>query len=443
MAITALGPLGTNNVKSAGADLTFSPSRDVPAGRFVVLWVAWDSWRNIALPSEGADQLFCLDSAGNIWCNVGAVNPSGPGDSSWAGLFVSQLRTDLLTTDVVTLGDGGDPGRIAKAMSAEEFDLGSGKRWALNRLGWSLSFNSVDEGQLSLMSVELDLTQEWLALHAVGNEGPDTDSFTWDADWTEIVGDGTTGSGDDSNVSIRGGYLIDTMGDASASGITNDTSDRDISQVMCGICAIDATEFPTTSVLDDFNRADENPLDNGDWDTTNSALNNFAQIGGMAVSAGGSLWAEDWEGCQEVFATISDYGGTVGLVMSAFGDAGAATLEGWCWQWATPRGVIFLSPVGVQGAAIEGWVAAWLSGADGTKMGMKRTYLSEASNVGATRAELDLDGEFEEVAALFVPGPSVARNGQVGITAAGGFLDDFGGGVIDCPRHRLPQIMRY
>ena len=100
-------------------------------------------------------------------------------------------------------------------------------------------------------------SQAYLFLHILGVEGPDTDAYTWDADYTQITTTGTTGGTDTDNVHIRGGYRIATLtGDTV--GITSTTADRDLVHGLFALGEVTLTAtFPEYDLLDDFDRSDE------------------------------------------------------------------------------------------------------------------------------------------------------------------------------------------
>lgn len=449
MAITPIGSLGTANIKVAAADLTFSPSRNVAAGRFVAIWVAWDSIFNIFLPTHGENFFSCYDSVGNWYSNVGAVTDrQGPNATgAFTGLWVAQLSVPLTTGDTIIVTDGGVGASFAKAMSVEEFDLGAGMRWAQNQDGWGGATQEVHNTQPSSVGVNLHFTQTWLVLHALGNEGPSTDSFTWDGAWTQITTSGTTGGSADSNITILGGYKIATTNSESIN-VTNNTASRDVTQVMIGICATPETTFPTTPILDDFNRADEDPLSGGgNWLTTSTAFGSdwMAVSANQAVGGGGSFWDDVWEGCAEVYCTIADYGGEPQMHLFARGSAATATMQGVGLSWPTSSGLLYFTKSGLQGGASGTNIVVSAIAADGVKIGIKRTKSTTAAIHGENRLWVDRGGSWEEIAAYFFSGaPPEYLVGRAALACATSVprFDDFGGGQVDCFARGRQQIYR-
>lgn len=449
MSITALGSLGTATVKATGTPVFISPSRDVPAGRFVAVWVAYDSQFDIFFPTHGENFYYCIDNAGNIWSNVGACTDRQAFASTGAAslLFVSQLRVDLTTSHTIQIGDGYSP-LAAKAVSVEEFDLGDGMRWALNRVGWVFSAKETRTADPVSDTIDLEFSQEWLVLHCLANEGPPTDSFTWDAAWTQITAAGTTGGAADSNVTVLGGYRIATTSSETID-VANTTAARDNCQVMAGICAIKETTFPTTPLLDNFNRAAETPLSGGgNWEIGRTAEGsaNLHLASNTVHGGGGSFWNEEWVGCQETYATITNTSSFAAIHITAYGDASIADLHGVGACTEPSLGAVVLGISGLQSLVDHGHVLAWVVTLPaGMKFGLKRTLIRAGSKTGATRLWIDIGDGWEELAAIFISGRMPREYyGQAAIAMrdSGPSMDDFGGGQIPCPNPFRPQIFR-
>ena len=124
-------------------------------------------------------------------------------------IYASQLRYPLTTSDTITVESGNhDPGNTwAKAMSVEEFDLGTGKRSCLPSTAGAVARTAAADPPSIGRTVDGPV-KEVLYLHALAAEGPNTDAYTWDSNYTQIAGDGTTGGADDFDMHIRGGYRI-------------------------------------------------------------------------------------------------------------------------------------------------------------------------------------------------------------------------------------------
>lgn len=445
MAITSIGSLCSGSNKSSGTtQLSLTPGRNVAAGRLLVAYIAWDSVFSVFQPNDGEFSVYVTDSADNHWCNIGAGTDQQAFFNSGAIVILAatQLRNALTTSDTITANGFFLGTLIAKAMSIEEFDLGTGMRWCRSGVEWSTVItNNADPGSVTHTP---NRTREWLYVHALGNEGPSTDSFTWDADYTEITSAGTTGGGDDSNITILGGYRITTLSSDTVD-VTNDTSStRDCTQTMCAITAIEPTpDFPTTPILDDFNRANEFPMDGGLWNTTDTAFGS-AQLtldSNQARGGGGSFFDQFMEACVEVYATFSDVSGWANLHVHAGGNASLANMVGEgsaAWEVSIfgntgLDAIVFSNSSGNQGAPVSGSLWAFILAVDGHKWGIQRTLDPQFSTDYVNHLWVDVGSGWEEVAALYHVAPTFNDgNLALGILDSGGRVDDFGGGQTLC-----------
>jgi hypothetical protein len=252
VAFSAVGSLGTNSSKTVGTTLAITCARSVAAGRILVVWAMWDTGSTLH-PN-------ITDSKGNIYTMIGW---NSHGSVGLTALYACQVQVALTNTDTITLTGSN---LAAKAMSVEEY-AGSGVpvRWArILQCATNVNLGS-DPSSISLSSLD---SQEYLLLHLLGAEAPSTDAYTWDADYTQITQAGTTGGVADTNVTILGGYRIATLTDDTVD-VTSDTADRDYLQMFTALCECTPyPTFPNTPLLDDFNRADEDPLSqSGEWET--------------------------------------------------------------------------------------------------------------------------------------------------------------------------------
>lgn len=271
MAFTHEGNRGTANDKVAGTSLAVAVSADIPVGAVVGVWVAWDSANTTS--GVGSDQrvMRCVDDQGNIWQQMAFSYPSSSsvGLRVNADLFLCKVRTQINSGDSITLE--WNLNVVAKAMSVEEFSHDGEEAFAV--AGYFLTAASTvlnvaaDPGAIT-PGVTLT-SRSWSYFHVLAGEGPDTDAYTWDADYTQITGDGTTGGADDSNVHVRGGFRLNFTSTTDTVDVASDTADRDYMQGMIALCEIEkgplspatgTLNFPNYGVLDDMNRADEDPL---------------------------------------------------------------------------------------------------------------------------------------------------------------------------------------
>lgn len=458
MAISAIGSLGTANDKnSATTDLSINPSRDVPAGRLVVIWVAWDSVFSVLDPNNAEGGWWAFDSQGHVYTLIAACTDRQGflATGAWSGIFVTQTTVALETTDTITVE--GEPGfvgsLVAKSMSVEEFNPGPNARWAQAGNGYTYIQTTADDPP-AISGYDMELDREWLELHCLGNEGPDTDSFTWDSDWTQITGDGTTGGSDDSNVCVRGGYRIATETTASVD-VSNTTAARDNTQCLTALTITKATAFPNTPILDNFNRADEYPVDGGIWNTVNEGFGSafIPLVSNATTGSGGSFFDDLWEDCAECYVTVSTYRGQPMLDIMASGDTTVPSKAGVGVAWAllsdakpVVADVILFGRSGNEGSVLRGHSFVYVAGADGVKWGLQRTR--DPGGLDATRLWMDRGSGWEELAAI-VRLLGQATTGYACLSAyttgPGGsppIQDDFGGGQISCFPDVLPQFIR-
>lgn len=371
MAWTSVGSLGAAAGPKTGLfTLDFSFSRDVDAGAVVVMWFGWDSVFSVFTPRE--DVIRVTDSVGNWWARLG--DKTAHGCFAQCGAMVSihacQLKYPIPTGATITarVDYGGDPGLLeCRMVSAWEFALPEGYGWGAT----GTEFTGFEEalGSGVALSWTNEESLEFLYLYGFASEGPSTDSFTDSPGFTPIDSVGTTGGTDESNVSLWGGWKIDT-----GSTVTSDPAispPRDNAHIVGGIFPLVKSDtFPRTPIIDDFNRGDEDPLDGGIWvpDTDENAVTTgpsspgirlLQLIGNEAAAgpseAGGQATVEDYV-CDdmEVYATysvVTDNPGGVHLFIHHQGATDDANASGWS---------LALSRVGL-GFTTPGWWGLRLS----------------------------------------------------------------------------------
>lgn len=330
------GHKGSAQNKTPSAILDIPLSASVDAGDLLVVWTAWDNDTGSYAASASSNlELMAkvTDTQGNRYTQLVCQQRVGEADGVRGALYVGTIRNALTTSDTVTIHsaewwDTSGPNDItAKCASMHAF------RSTLS--GWARAFAMDSDaswlaasGDVPDLSVVSDWrSEEHLILHMLAVEGPDTDAYTWDSDYTQITGTGTTGGADAENVHIRGGWRIATVTGDTIS-ITSTTADRDLTHAMVALNEVEIPDgdltFPQFELLDDFNRADQNPLsasmwlkdpDGGGWGTAGamSVASDFQIVGNELTKAhahedsyGKYLWQED-HFCRyaETWATLS------------------------------------------------------------------------------------------------------------------------------------------
>lgn len=275
MGFASVGTLGHNSEKTASdREISLSPSSNVPAGHLVVVWVAstGDSWYFDGHHIRD-DWPEIEDSVGgNIWVQlIAGLDGGAAGTKACYAIFCCQLTTGLTTSDTITvrarnLLTSGDWN--AKAISAWEFSLDNGMVWAAFEQR-SDARDDPDAGDARGGDIGISgipSSTECLILHALASARPFTDTYSWDADYTQIDADGTSSGGGINDITLRGGWRIATLTSDTVS-VSDTTADSPI--ILQGICALTQVpydgDFPTFPNLDDFNRADQDPLPQPPW----------------------------------------------------------------------------------------------------------------------------------------------------------------------------------
>lgn len=461
MAFTYIGSHGTNQLKNATAgsdptlavDITISPVSSVAVGRILVVWLAADSIYDPA--NQGSAVLYtrmcCHDDAGNVYDTVVAGRGGTTGAFAQGAIFVSRIRNALTASNVITVRTQQFPVgvTIARAISVQEFSVADGYTWAATAIE-TLNTPAADPGAITISS--LPASREYLLLHFLAAEGPETDAYTWDADYTQITGNGTTGGVDDTNIHIRGGYRIATL-TTDTVDVTSDTADRDYTQGLVALAEVVLdSEFPTTPILDDFNRADEDPLDNSTWVTTSCGTTSALRLArilsnqcapGVTGTSGGQWWTATYVGADaEVYATMA-VEGWIQVILAGSGCANDGNASGLAALWrqlsATGQPIrehIECGQMGNTGEIDNGRFLAWYDRTDGYKMGIQRR--EEATHYWA-----DLGSGWVWVGAVLNYGAYVGfTSGKLGFVVtipSTTRMDDFGGGASIL---FIPQIYR-
>lgn len=455
----SVGSLGSANEYDFGKNtLELSPSSDVDAGDLVVVWATWTSHYFFGPNGEQIAELSCTDDAGNLYLQLA----SSYVNEAYVALFVSQLRNDLLTTNTITLKHFG-PG--AKAASLEQFTLTPGKRWGFDLEKSVFTGIAVADPQ-SLTISGLESAREYLLLHCLGAQGPNTDAYTWDSDYTQIAGDGTStgapsGGGPPSleDVHVRGGFRIVTGITSDTVDVTSTGTDRDNDQCLVALTPLEVDEdfpdFPNTPILDDFNRANEDPLDAGIWQTTgdqpgfgtakNRVVSNRAAMSSTGTGSGSQYLLEQFDtdedaGEYENYGTLAVahdlvlyFGGgsgqsvTVGATGVAYRDTGQRAFN----AASVAMGLVYIGDDGFTGEAPGGLGGlVWGPAADGTKIGIQQLTI----DTWTQHLWIDDGGGWEWVCGVLRSTLSAFINeGQFGIGMEGNTatrLDDLGGGLL-------------
>ena len=463
--IAHVGNVGTDvridNASPRKAEITLSAG--VPVGDWLIAWFATRCAYDISRPTDSYNWAVAYDTKLNPWCGIARAQIP---DTSFAGvmvhIFIAEVQRALVSGDKITalVGNHQAGATWVKCLSVERFSVGADMRLAVTGNGYTGQFVGSGGGDPPAIATDfVGPDREVLYLYGLANEGPIGDSFTWDPDHTQITPAGSNTGTPTNDITVLGSYRIaEVSGNADGVDITS-AVDRELAQTM--ICLAEVKQpvgFPITPILDDFNRADENPLDGGRWDTVRSSYGfPSSQIISNQAAGGGSIFNGFQEKCQEVYVTVADYASSA-IHFNASGDVQLGDFQAHGAQWrdgtrlpsveshsinfgyANLFGEIVVSVVGPP-------IITWPTGLytpppDGSKMGIRR---EKFSGLWADTLFVDLlDGDGWRpcgTLAYDIAAASPLDDGELSM-GTDGRLDDFGGGMIPCGRPFRPQVYR-
>lgn len=467
MSWASIGSRGTATLKTAGADLSFSPTATIPAGQVLIVCIAWAI--DYTRTPEGANwPAACVhDSKGNLYTQLG-----GTSWESHTAIFIGTIESTLTTGDTITVHHR-NPGHEPKALTSWAFSRDTTKVWAryhdpngggcTNCIGATVGIGG--------SGAQYEFRGETLIVNAMSSMGPETDSYTYDADYTPMVKAGTTGGSPESNITVTAQFRISSVLNDQAT-MTRDVN-RNTDVTITALYEVHYQEdFPRFPLLDDFNRANEDPLDaasiggvptGGTWDPfdpptfcTNGYAGGELRIDGNQVrksaitpfGAGGQWWTEPYFGCYaESYVTIPTKG-QAGVHLDGGGCGHQANMGGYAAFW-NPLYSNYIADdliesgfTGQTGHVAGNALRTALDIADGYRIGLQRD-----SRLGwpalpqhNIHCWIDRGSGWEWVNAWneVVFGP---YQGRVGIGVWGDVLtrlDDFGAGAVDdCPGFRV------
>lgn len=226
--------LGSVQSKAANqASLVLTTTATAEAGNVVVLAIAVDN--NVTgdvEPLDTQEVTGVTDSAGNTytkakaWVNGQAAAQTGASVSIWFSKLTSQLNSG----GTITATFDATASRDAAAMLAIEFTIGAGNVVSVEGSA-TQSDDAVDPSALTISGLT---NQEYLWFHALAAEGPNSDTYSFDPDYSLNNGNGTTGGGAQTNMHIRAEYRIFT-GTTDTVDMTSNTADRDYAQAYVAL----------------------------------------------------------------------------------------------------------------------------------------------------------------------------------------------------------------
>jgi hypothetical protein len=449
VAIASLGSLGGTSAKASGTTLAVSPSQTLALGDWVVWWVAWESDYFFGPDGLQNGVLKCTDDGGQIYTSLATAYPTG-GASSLAAIFLARVRSTFTTSTVVTFTHRSS--LIPKAVSGWAFRPSNDAtlRWA------SYAYRTNGVGSIGIDPPSIDQTllanQENLFLHCLAAEAPSTDSYTWDADYTQIDTFGTTGGAASSNVTVLGGWRIATL-TVDTVDVQSDTADRNYDQVLTAVTEVAYSPYlPTAPILDDFNRADEEPLAAPPWQLggrpgTGAVYMRVASLLGarglLAAGAGSQWWGTSFSSNDfETYFALD----TVGLATAYFhatGDGNNSTLDAYLFGYDlggqdVSREFVFGDAGNAGGATNGNCLKTWGPAAAPQVVGCQ--FKSPVLHLW-----LGANAAWEWQAALYATAPHIRTTGKVGMSMGGDAATRVlyvgaGDAVVPVQNVRLPYL---
>jgi len=190
--------------KVSSTTLSGYPFANLPVGAIIAVQCSTD---NPAGPEGETNYHSLSDSKGNTWTKIREQTRSPAGsaaDGVTSSLWISQLTTEILTSDTITLTVS--TAVTAKTMSAHEFSAGAGNTW-------SVAGQNAAVGNTATPSVTISglPSQEYLFLGQIGIEGPEADTFTDDPDYLWKIRTATYGGSPTSNIVANFSHRIATL----------------------------------------------------------------------------------------------------------------------------------------------------------------------------------------------------------------------------------------
>jgi hypothetical protein len=235
--------LCTNFDKTAGTTISCTSSATVPVGDVVLVFSAWD---NAGTSDADTTQLSCSDSVGNTYTRAGErTEGTGGADAGVVAILCySKVTTQIETTSTITVTSDS---RTAKGIRARQYTIGAGNIVSVAAL-LTVSDGGVDPTTLTISGLP---SQEYLFVEVIGAEGPSTDTYTYQASYTNFSPIGTTGAAAASNIHVTAEQRIFT-GTGDTVNPESNTADRDYARVYVALkeaAAPAATYFPRRMIV--------------------------------------------------------------------------------------------------------------------------------------------------------------------------------------------------
>lgn len=222
MAIASVGTLGASANKTANqASTSHNITSGANAGDAVIAVLASDN--NQATDGDENAVSGFSDPFGNYWQKA-AEFTNGNG-SIQAGclcsIWFSNLTNSITNGSAITAAFNNATSRDASAMSLWSFSKAANSNLAVEGTPGTLANDAADPGSLNVTTANI----ECLRFRGIAGETSATGAITTTAGWTAITGDQSAGGASDTNIAVRGEFIIST-GTGSASDPTLGPADH-------------------------------------------------------------------------------------------------------------------------------------------------------------------------------------------------------------------------
>lgn len=205
MAWSVVGQHGnTSNKTSATSCVLTIATNAVTAGDVLIVSIAMDN--TSTTDGDNSEVTSVTDSQGNTYTklkeytNSQAAAAGGVTVSVWGCLVTTGLA---ITTDTITMNFSS--ARSAKAMGAESWRMSVGTSYSVAGSDGQPSDASASGPSKSISGLT---SQEYLYIAVDGKEGPGTDTYTQDSNFTGGIHRGTSGGSGVANMTHESGYRI-------------------------------------------------------------------------------------------------------------------------------------------------------------------------------------------------------------------------------------------
>lgn len=185
----SIGTLGSTQSSTANqSSLALTTSAACESGNVCACVVTVDN--NGTTDGDEGAVTSITDSASNTWSEViEFANGQGTAQTgAVAYLGYTKATTTIASSGTITANFSNSTSRDASAMTCWEYSVRSG--YTVSSAGTTtLATDGADPGAISLSSLT---STEYLFLHGLAAEGPNTDAYTWDTDYTQFAANGTS-----------------------------------------------------------------------------------------------------------------------------------------------------------------------------------------------------------------------------------------------------------